>query len=61
MPIRDEESEEESTESEESSEEDEVLQIAENNETIVEVNLEEKTRLMQLRKGFRLSSMCWDD
>ena len=61
-PIRDEDAdEEEASESEEENSEEEVLEFQENDETINELNLEEKTRLMQIRKGFRLSSMCWDD
>ena len=71
MPTRGEESseEEELSEEEKSSSENEENEdtlidgsgLEENEETIRELNLEEKTRLMQIRKGFRLSSMCWDD
>ena len=71
MPTRDEESsaEEELSEEEKISSDDEENEnettleggLDEDQETIRELNLEEKTRLMQIRKGFRLSSMCWDD
>ena len=61
MPIRDEDANEEPSESEDESSEDEDEVLQENQETIEELNIEEKTRLMQIRKGFRLSSMCWDD
>ena len=71
MPTRDEESsaEEELSEEEKNSSGDELENenettleaLDEDQETIRELNLEEKTRLMQIRKGFRLSSMCWDD
>merc|ERR1712241_483006 len=68
MPIRDEDSsaEEELSEEEKISSDDEENEnettlegLNEDQETIRELNLEEKTRLMQIRKGFRLSSMCW--
>lgn len=66
MPIRDEEPEEEEndnqTESDESDDAIDDLPNGENDANGVAVNEAARDlRLMHLRKGFRLSSMCWDD
>jgi len=66
MPIRDEEPEEEEndnqTESDESDEAINDLPNGQNGASGVAVNdAARDLRLMHLRKGFRLSSMCWDD
>jgi len=64
MPIRDEEPEEEENENqtESDSESDEAisdLPNGQNGANGIEIN--DAMRLMHIRKGFRLSSMCWDD